>query len=480
MAENIRTDLAKQLDALVMSLEIHNQEATLSTLKRIYDDIIQHPNDDKYCQIKLTDKTFSNKVWLYPAAVELMKKSGWVEESNCVKLKDDSCRIQIVAELLESVCKKNSHKWRLFKQPFPDRQAARVITGLNDDDQLDIAQAIASGDGKLLREVLDKYDVSVIKEIRLGNDARTHIITPVLQFRQIGIARILATEYKVDFNEVDGTGCPYYATLFERAGDSSDSAQSLMIEFIRELKLDIAAHYQHVPALHYAVLLKLDNVLKFLVEEHQVDINSVSLNTNRSTCLHVAYSMEQENIISYLIKHGANQDVLDEDGRKPSDCRFSEHNTTRNYSLLSQKFIMLAKALDITKNRGMSTSYYGELKAQNVPLIDALDRVFKKFPSLEGEISNYRDLNITPTLKELNCHIVDMAPSYYEIGLELDIVNSKMKLIRSEPSLPDLQEKCRRMLEVWLESDTCATWKKLCEALQEVGQDVLAERIAKA
>ena len=477
MAENIRTDLAKQLDALVMSLEIHNQEATLSTLKRIYDNIIQHPNDDKYRQIKLTDKTFSNSVWLYPAAVELMKKSGWVVESNCVKLRDDSC-IQIVAELLESVCKRNSHKWLLCKQPFSDC-AARVITGLN-DDQLGITQAIGSGDGKLLRKVLDKYDVSVIKEIKLGSNACVHIITAVLLFRQIGIARILAIEYGVDFNEVDGTGCPYYATLFEHAGDSSDSAQSLMIELIKELKLDVAAHYQRVPALHYAVLLKLDNVLKFLVEEYQVDINSVSVNLNRSTCLHVAYSMEQENIIKYLIEHGADQDVLDEDGRKPSDYRFREHNTAHNYSLLSQKFIMRAKALDITKNRGMSTIYYGELAAQNVPLIDALDRVFKEFPSLEGEISSYRDLDITPTLNELNCYIIDMAPFYYGIGLELDIVNSQMKLIRSDPSLPDLKEKCQRMLEVWLESDTCATWKKLCEALQEVGQDVLAERIAKA
>ena len=89
------------------------------------------------------------------------------------------------------MCKKNSHKWLLFKQPLSDH-AVRVITGLN-DDQLCTTQAIGSGDGKLLRKVLDKYDVSVIKEIRLASNA--HIITAVLLFRQIGIARILATEY---------------------------------------------------------------------------------------------------------------------------------------------------------------------------------------------------------------------------------------------------------------------------------------------
>ena len=54
----------------------------------------------------------------------------------------------------------------------------------------------------------------------------------------------------------------------------------------------------------------------------------------------------------------------------------------------------------------MNAIYYGELAAQNVPLIDALDHVFKEFPSFEGEISSYRDLDITPTLNELNCYII--------------------------------------------------------------------------
>ena len=70
-----------------------------------------------------------------------------------------------------------------------------------------------------------------------------------------------------------------------------------------------------------------------------------------------------------------------------------------------------------------------------------------------------------------------MAPSYYDIGLQLDIVNSQLKLIKNDPSLSDLKEKCRKMLEVWLENDTSATWKKLCDALEEEGLSVLAEQI---
>ena len=53
--------ISKQLDELVTSLSPEDREATLSTLRRIFDNIIQHPNDDKYRQIKLTDEAFSSK-----------------------------------------------------------------------------------------------------------------------------------------------------------------------------------------------------------------------------------------------------------------------------------------------------------------------------------------------------------------------------------------------------------------------------------
>ena len=47
--------ISKQLDKHVTSLSPKDQEATLSTLRRIFDSIIQQPKDDKYRQIKLTD-----------------------------------------------------------------------------------------------------------------------------------------------------------------------------------------------------------------------------------------------------------------------------------------------------------------------------------------------------------------------------------------------------------------------------------------
>ena len=115
---------------------------------------------------------------------------------------------------------------------------------------------------------------------------------------------------------------------------------------------------------------------------------------------------------------------------------------------------------------------------QGIGEIEAVELTFKEFPSLQenlnGGIGNHPNLEATPSPRELNHYITDMAPSYHDIGLELDIPYATLKLIRNDPNLSDLKEKCRKMLEVWLEDDTSATWKKLCDALQEVGMSVLA------
>ena len=55
--------LLNQLHKISFSIDPKDRDATFSTLKRIFDNIVQHPNDDKYRQIKLTSKTFTSKLW---------------------------------------------------------------------------------------------------------------------------------------------------------------------------------------------------------------------------------------------------------------------------------------------------------------------------------------------------------------------------------------------------------------------------------
>ena len=80
-------------------------------------------------------------------------------------------------------------------------------------------------------------------------------------------------------------------------------------------------------------------------------------------------------------------------------------------------------------------------------------------------------------MNKLNRWIPKMAPYYYTIGLELDIVNSRLKNIKTDSNFSGNEEKCREMLGVWLAKDTSATWEKLCKALESVDQNVLARDI---
>ena len=105
---NVYNLLTEQLRKVTSSVAPQDRKATLSTVRRIFDNIVQQPNDDKYRQIKLTSKTFSSKVWQYPAGEELMKMSGWVVEDDHVRLRDDSC-VQILHQLLEQELAKSMH-----------------------------------------------------------------------------------------------------------------------------------------------------------------------------------------------------------------------------------------------------------------------------------------------------------------------------------------------------------------------------------
>ena len=363
---------------------------------------------------------------------------------------------------------------------------------LSVDKALPILNAVYFGKASKLKDLLQQYDTCCVKNMRVDLGApvvSVPIIGVVFKARQIGIARILVNEYGVDANISDEDGSPYFLKLFEGC-DSTEPCQSLIIQFIKEFEINVHKHniHQHT-ALHLAVLHKLFSIIKFLVEDCKVDINYISNPTHGGTALHMAYGMGEKNIAQYLIEHGADQEVVDDDGRKPKDYEFYEDN---GYSLLS-KFCIKLRVIE--KTAGPESDHYSEL-CEQFSVYKAMDLTFEKFPSLQnlvdggyvswitlieqhtdGSLVNQKILEATPTLKELNRYITDMAPSYYDIGLQLDIVNSQLKLIKNDPSLSDLKEKCRKMLEVWLENDTSATWKKLCDALEEVELNVLAEQI---
>ena len=467
-----RNDLMEQLRKLTASLSPQDLDATLSTLRRIFGNISQHPNDDKYRQIKLAGKTFSSKVWQYPTGQQLMKMSGWVVEGDYVRQKDDSC-VQIMAELLQ-------HELNIAPKGF----SASMLDTCHGDKSVEssnssnrfspprditfsILFAIVNGNGVDLKDVLKQYDTGSIKNMQID---RTPIISFAYLSRQIGIARILINKYGIDTNISAEDGQPHFLVIFDGC-NSTESCQSLIIQFIKEFDIDIN---RCITRVWYLVMMhKLFTIVKFLVEDYKVDVNCICSNEARGgTPLHMAYGIGEENIALYLIDHGADQEIIDDDGKKPID-----HKLCESVAALVSKYYLKKRAIC---KAYISSEYvhYKNLCHQGISEFEAVDLTFKKFPSLQKCVDGDRRIcEAVPTLNELSRYITDMAPSYYHIGLHLGITSGQLKVIENDPSLCDLKQKCRKMLEVWLENDTSGTWKTLCDALQGEGLSVLAEQI---
>ena len=318
--------------------------------------------------------------------------------------------------------------------------------------------------GAKLRSMLQQTKVPITTFRPCGRS----LLNLALLFHQVGIARILVKEYSMDVNAIDDREPCIFAL-------SHGAAESVIINFIKEFNVDVNVSECEMSFLNNALMCKCFHVVRYLVEECKVDINApihtYLFDDLRFTPLHFAYATNEPVIADYLIQHGANVNAIDIHGKKPIEY---EGGTPGMIELSETD----ANYRRIHKNmHGPEYNCYHELRRIHSKK-EAVALTIQKYPSLLcNERPTKRDMFGTPTLKELNRYITDMAPSYYDIGLQLDIVNSQMKLIKNDPGFSDLKEKCRKMLEVWLENDTSATWKKLCDALEEVELNVLVEQI---
>ena len=374
--------LLEQLRKLTDSLTPQDLDATLSTLRTIFNNIIQYPNDDKYRQIKLTDKTFSSKVWQYPAGEELMKMSGWVVEDDHVRLKDDSC-VQILLQSMEQKLKEESiaqsaHALscitlskpavELDKRPGDQSSdfSSSLACSLPPQDRGNIINAAFYGNGLELQELLSQYDSCQVKRLQINGYP---IIAYAFWGRQIGIARILVNKYGVDFNTTS-------VLMLFKGCDTSESCQSLIVQFIKEFNIDVHKSYSPFTALQLAMMLKLFTVVKFLAEECKVDVNCI-LGSSGGTALHIAYGMGKMSIAQCLIEHGADQEAIGDNGRKPKDYQFYENNSYCFTSKYLLKLSVIEKYIDAVY------IYYRQLLSQGLSDLEAVDRTFKKFPCLQ-------------------------------------------------------------------------------------------------
>ena len=288
--------ISKQLDEHVISLSPEHRAATLSTLRRIFDNIIQHPNDDKYRQIKLTDETFNSKVWQYPAGQELMKMSGWVVENDHVRLRDDSC-VQIVLRLLTT---------------FLPSSAAGVELFPDDEFQV-LIKAVYNGDIPCMKKLLKVSHISPNGDIYSESGFLLNLLKYATIAEQLDIVKLLLRDYSMDPYEMsmkEEELWPYIEYIFYNAPQSFIIAIMKYCGVKSDFKTTLG--YSLLP---YAVFFNYFDVVCFLLEEcSDIDVNVTD--DDMYTPLHDAYLYGHTQIAQYLIQH--------EDSKKQTSSEVQE------------------------------------------------------------------------------------------------------------------------------------------------------------
>ena len=77
-------------------------------------------------------------------------------------------------------------------------------------------------------------------------------------------------------------------------------------------------------------------------------------------------------------------------------------------------------------------------------------------------------------LKNIVTAVRDVITEWHQLGLQLDLPESDLKLIGSNP---DIEGHLRMMLSKWLDYDPEASWDKLANALNTMGKNAIAANI---
>ncbi|XP_065900889.1 uncharacterized protein [Dysidea avara] len=358
--------LSKQLEKVIACLHPDDRRATLKTLKECFKNIFQHPNDDKYRQIKLANKTFSSKVWRYPACEELMKMSGWVVEDDHVRLKDDS-RVRIMSDLLNIA----------YRQECPKQATSQ--TGVLSVEQFQaLIKAVFSKDIVKVDGFLQKCGITNAGRVFCEDDCSVNLLFAAIITQQIELAQLLFDYYDVDSYEIDGfcadpKPCAY--AMFEHASD----------EFIIEMMsvmpyIDVCSKYDGYTILHAATMANSLDVISFLTGDNfNFKLTTPDDHLGR-TPLHTAFLSGNTKIAQCLMDSGADTSLKDMCFCTPLDYRIGDPKMIADSHHLQNQRTIRSDPFSIEHN------YYLKLVKTEMDPKDAVSVTMTEYPTLINKI----------------------------------------------------------------------------------------------
>ena len=364
------TALSKQLGKLAASLNPDNQLATLSTLREIFDNITQHPNDDKYHQIEITDHIFSNKVWQYPAGRELMKMSGWIQQGDSISLRDNSY-VKIISQLLNLLCE-HVHAGVL---PLDTD-----VVALSDEEFHILINAINNTDVSCIQTLLRVCHISPNNLVYSKSGLSVNLLEISTITQKIEVVKLLLNNYGIDLYSVfmdDDLLQSYFEYIFSCTPQSFTIAILKYCGIKSEFRTELGASL-----LHLAVYAGCFDVICYLVEECN---NVIDLNVTDDgllTPLHVAYLAGQTEIAQYLLQHGADEYAVDKHNCMPYDY-IEGHPGAIEFSKLMQSKRKLHQIPYSNEH-----CYYLKLINLGIDEEEAITLTMEKFSILEDDTNH--------------------------------------------------------------------------------------------
>ena len=342
-------------------------------------------SDDKYREIRVAGKTFSSKVWQYPAGEELMKMSGWIVKGDHVRLRDDSSA-QIVSQLLKSFLSSSATD----VVPFPDDEFQVLI------------KAFYNGDIACIQKLLKVSHISPNGEIYSESGSSLNLLVSATIAQQIGIVKLLLTDYSMDpyvMSMSSNISLPYIEYIFNYA------PQSFIIAIMKycDVKTDFKSTIGF-SLLHYAIMYNCFDVVSFLLEECSgIDVNATIDDDDLQTPLHIAYRFGHTQIAQYLIQHEADVYAVDINGHTPYEYIDGDPDGIKDSERRQNK----RKIHHIPYS--IEHCYY--MKLINIAIDDeeAVSLTMEQFPSLkeDGLTQPHHDIDHASALKEFTQYITN-------------------------------------------------------------------------
>ena len=181
-----------------------------------------------------------------------------------------------------------------------------------------------------------------------------------------------------------------------------DTCQSLIIEFIKEFKLQVCTAGKPLSAIHLACFLKLHIVLKYLVEQCQVYVNQpicdCKADVHSDTALLIMSSIGDKEIVQHLTEHGTDPSKIYRcgDGKKPQEyMMFGGQRIRDTTNVYSKSSAVLIKHSKIYRNLvSKELHHYQTLCNSGVSECEAVNPTLKKFPKLNKEVTSTKPLDL--------------------------------------------------------------------------------------